>query len=246
MTYSSEIQWIDNRPDIPPLQGTDGVIKYQSTGPFRISLTNAETPGKSMIDGGSQGTERAAKSARYATTNNKNGTVTESVRDPGVVFSSLAFYVYTSRDVTSLPAEKKEDEDPNAASGPIIDVGVRFSGDDQAKLSFKISDSFLKTIKEEDLLQKYLQEGKSRPETLEELTLALLIETASIGWQADLTDYTVDLLTSLAANKPIYARGSLERYSANSVTIDIQEFKVGQIPCEKYPANNRTSCRSVC
>lgn len=133
---------------------------------------------------------------------------------------------FTSAEVTALIAKA------NATSGPIKDVAVKFSGDNQGEVSFKISEAFIKTIKEEDLIRKFLQKGEQRcPGNLEELVLTILIETASIGLhRVDLTEFTVDLLSSLAANKPIYARGSLERFSANSVTIDIQEVRVGQIP----------------
>ena len=125
LTYSSEMEWVDDRPDIPPAQGTGGTIKYQSTGPFRIALTNEETPGKSMVDyGGSSGTDRAAKSARYAKTNIKNGTVSESVRDPDTIFTSLAFYVYTSRHVDALPTEEKKD-DSFTFTGTIVDYADR-------------------------------------------------------------------------------------------------------------------------
>ena len=125
LTYNSEVKWIDDRADIPPAQGTGGTITYQSTGPFRIALTNAETPGKSMVDyGGSSGTDRAAKSARYAKTNIKNGTVSESVRDPDTVFTSLAFYVYTSRHVDTLPTEETKD-DSFTFTGTIVDYADR-------------------------------------------------------------------------------------------------------------------------
>ena len=125
LTYSSEMEWVDDRPNIPPMQGTGGTVTYQSTGPFRISLTNEETPGKSMVNyGGMSGTERAAKSARYAKSNIKNGTVTESVRDPDTLFTLLAFYVYTSRHVDALPTEETKD-DSFTFTGKIVDYADR-------------------------------------------------------------------------------------------------------------------------
>jgi hypothetical protein len=131
---------------------------------------------------------------------------------------------FSSAEVTALIATA------NKNSGTIKDVNVKFGADNNGEISFKVSDEFIKSIKEEDLLRSFRQRGQVQPQTLEELVLLLLVETASIGApDGDLTEYTVNLLTSLAANKPIYARGSLERFSANSVTVNIEEVQVGQI-----------------
>ena len=125
LTYSSEMQWFDDRTDIPPMQGTDGTIEFQSTGQFRIALTNEETPGKSMFYyGGTQGSETAAQSYRYAINNIKDGSVVEDVRDPDVYFTSLPFYVFTSRHLGDLPTVE-ENDDNYSFTGTIVDYADR-------------------------------------------------------------------------------------------------------------------------
>ncbi|MDP3058712.1 MAG: hypothetical protein Q8N36_04580, partial [bacterium] len=67
-------------------------------------------------------------------------------------------------------------------------------------------------------------------ETLGSPSLSGLMAAAYKAAAVDITEYTINLLTGLAANKPIYAKGSLERYSANNVIVDITEVKLGIIP----------------
>ncbi len=125
LTYSSEMQWIDDRgADVPYGQGTDGTIKFQSTGPLRIALTNNTTPEKSMVNYGGSSLELAAKSVRIAKANIQGGTVSEAIRDPDTLFTNLAFNVFTSRQVDTLPNEEKKN-DSFTFTGNIVDYADR-------------------------------------------------------------------------------------------------------------------------
>jgi hypothetical protein len=57
----------------------------------------------------------------------------------------------------------------------------------------------------------------------------LLVAVIFSSAQTDLTGFTVDLLTGLAAGKPIYASGRLARSSSNSVEINVTSVRVGMI-----------------
>jgi hypothetical protein len=46
---------------------------------------------------------------------------------------------------------------------------------------------------------------------------------------ADLTNFVVDYITSVAANKPVYASGELTKTSNNSINVRIDSLKVGRI-----------------
>lgn len=132
---------------------------------------------------------------------------------------------FTAAEVTSLIAVA------NDTRGAIKDVAVSFGPNNTGEVSFKVSAEFIKKLKEERFPTALLEGLSAGPESPKGLLLSLLAAPASVRPDSkDLTDYTINLLTTLAANKPIYAKGKLERYTPNSVTINIEEVRVGQVP----------------
>lgn len=128
---------------------------------------------------------------------------------------------FTSAEVTALIASANEN------SGPIRDTKVKFGTNGEGEVSSKLTKEFIDRVKNDpNLRNRILAEIPPQgPTTVEQLLVAILFSTA----QTDLTGFTVDLLTGLAAGKPIYASGRVARTSSNSVEINVTSVRVGMI-----------------
>lgn len=105
----------------------------------------------------------------------------------------------------------------NAEGGPISDFRVSFNGGNSGEISFKLTDTFLDFIKEQNMI--------SLPNNSHAHNLKWL-PVVSAG---DISDTVINFITNVAANKPVYASGSLSRTSDKSVSVNISSLKVGQI-----------------
>jgi hypothetical protein len=107
----------------------------------------------------------------------------------------------------------------NQSGGPISDFKVAFLGNNEGELSFKITDQFLNFIKEENMI--YVPTS-----TFSAISNSYLFASTSNS----ITDTVVNFITNIAANKPVYAKGTLTKTSEHSITVHISSLKVGQIP----------------
>lgn len=109
-------------------------------------------------------------------------------------------------------------EEANKDQGPIKDFAVAFHENNTGELSFKLTESFADFLVEENLVFNI----KKR-----KLALSPLIAFTSAS--NDLTDFVTNYITTVAANKPVYAKGQLLKTSSNTISVKIESLKVGQI-----------------
>ena len=105
----------------------------------------------------------------------------------------------------------------NAEGGPISDFKVAFIGDQKGEMSFKLTENFIDFIKEQNMI--LLPSDK----------MASGFWYASVASTSSISDTVVNFITNVAANKPVYASGTLARTTDKSVSIHIESLKVGQI-----------------
>jgi len=104
----------------------------------------------------------------------------------------------------------------NADGGPISDFKVSFNGNNEGELSFKLTDTFVKFIQDQNMVQN----------SSSKFAWLSYFPTASTN---SISDTVIKFITNTAANKPVYAKGTLSRTTENSVSIHIESLKVGQI-----------------
>jgi len=109
-------------------------------------------------------------------------------------------------------------EEANKAKGPISDFRVAFHDDNQGELSFNLTESFVDFLVEENIVKG-----------LEEKRIVMSPLLAFTTANADLTNVVINYITSVAANKPVYASGELTKTSTNSINVRIDSLKVGRI-----------------
>lgn len=114
----------------------------------------------------------------------------------------------------------------NANGGPISDFKVSFNGDNEGEMSFTLTDAFIDFIQEQNMVE--LKKQKL-------FALSSLFPLASTG--NSMTDTVIKIITNVAANKPVYAKGTLMRTSDNSVSINITALQVGQLPMSEGVIN---------
>jgi hypothetical protein len=106
----------------------------------------------------------------------------------------------------------------NANGGPITNFKVSFNGNNEGEMSFRITDAFIDFIQEQNMIQ--LTNQKTAYSTF-------LMPLASAS--NNLSDTVIKIISSVASNKPVYAKGTLSRTNSNAVSIDITTLKVGQL-----------------
>lgn len=106
----------------------------------------------------------------------------------------------------------------NANGGPISNFKVSFNGDNEGELSFRLTDDFINFIQEQNMIQRTKQKMA---------TLRFLMPLASTS--NNMTDTVIKIISSVASNKPVYAKGTLSRTGSNTVNIDITSLQVGQL-----------------
>lgn len=105
----------------------------------------------------------------------------------------------------------------NANGGPISDFKVAFNGNDEGEISFKLTDSFIRFIEDQNII--------SLPNNAHAFNYFISPLASTSG----IKDTIVKFITGVAVNKPVYASGSLIKVSENSVSLNITSLKVGQI-----------------
>jgi len=106
----------------------------------------------------------------------------------------------------------------NANGGPITNFKVSFIGNNEGEMSFKITDAFIDFIQEQNMIKLTNQKMAYN---------SFLMPLASASNSA--SDTVIKIISSVASNKPVYARGTLSRTNANAVSIEITTLKVGQL-----------------
>ena len=114
----------------------------------------------------------------------------------------------------------------NANGGPISDFKVSFNGDNEGEMSFKLTDAFIDFIQEQNMVELQNQNL---------FAFSSLFPLASTG--NSMTDTVIKIITNVAANKPVYAKGTLMRTSDNSVSINITALQVGQLQMSQSVIN---------
>lgn len=109
-------------------------------------------------------------------------------------------------------------EATNKTKGPISNFRVAFHDNNQGELSFNLTENFVDFLVEENIV-------KSFEEKMIVMSPIAVLTTAN----ADLTNFVVNYITSVAANKPVYASGELIKTSSNSINVRIDSLKVGRI-----------------
>lgn len=106
----------------------------------------------------------------------------------------------------------------NANGGPISNFKVSFNGNNEGEMSFKLTDSFIDFIQEQNMIQLL-----NRKMAINTFLMPLASASNSTS------DTVIKIITSVASNKPVYAKGTLSRTDSNSVSIHISTLKVGQL-----------------
>lgn len=106
----------------------------------------------------------------------------------------------------------------NANGGPITNFKVSFNGNNEGEMSFKLTDSFIDFIQEQNMIQLSNQKIAYN---------AFLIPLASASNST--SDTVIKVISAVASNKPVYAKGTLTRTNENAVSIHIDSLKVGQL-----------------
>lgn len=114
----------------------------------------------------------------------------------------------------------------NANGGPISDFKVSFNGDNEGEMSFKLTDAFIDFIQEQNMVELQNQNL---------FAITSFFPLASTG--NSMTDTVIKIITNVAANKPVYAKGTLSRTSSNSVSINITALQVGQLQMSQSVIN---------
>ncbi len=107
----------------------------------------------------------------------------------------------------------------NQSGGPVSDFRVAFLGGNSGEISFKLTDQFVNFIQEHNMI--LIPTSKS-------LAFSSVFPIASSS--NSITDTVIKFITNVAANKPVYAKGTLTKTSEHSVTVHIESLKVGQLP----------------
>lgn len=151
----------------------------------------------------------------------KSAVAIEDIREINLV--TLAKKEYTTNGVNTVDASFTNAEMSalidmaNADGGPISNFKVSFNGNNEGEISFKLTDSFVDFIQEQNMIQN------------SESIFAWIpyLQSASTN---NITDTVIKFITNTAVNKPVYAKGTLSRTTDQSVSIHIESLKVGQIP----------------
>lgn len=106
----------------------------------------------------------------------------------------------------------------NANGGPITNFKVSFNGNNEGEMSFRITDAFIDFIQEQNMIQLLNKKTAYN---------AFLMPLASASNSA--SDTVIKIISSVASNKPVYAKGTLSRTNSNAVSIYITTLKVGQL-----------------
>lgn len=109
-------------------------------------------------------------------------------------------------------------EEANKVNGPISDFRVAFHDNNHGELSFNLTENFVDFLVEENIVRNFEKKRMA-------MSPILVLTSAN----ADLTNFVVDYITSVAANKPVYASGELTKTSNNSINVRIDSLKVGRI-----------------
>lgn len=109
-------------------------------------------------------------------------------------------------------------EEANKVRGPISDFRVAFHDNNQGELSFNLTEKFVDFLVEENIVTNFDEKR---------MVMSPILGLTSAN--ADLTNFVIDYITSVAANKPVYASGELTKTSNNSINVRIDSLKVGRI-----------------
>lgn len=105
----------------------------------------------------------------------------------------------------------------NQNGGPIKNFRVKFLGNNQGEISFKLTSTAVDFIKNNNLIKNTA-------------VIVSFIAPPQYSFAAiTVTDFVVKYLSGIVNNKPIYAKGKLERTSANSLSLNIESISVGQV-----------------
>jgi len=110
----------------------------------------------------------------------------------------------------------------NDESGPLRDFKVNFMEDGELEMSFKLSPDIAELIEEAGILEDVELQSVG----------ANYLNMTSVG-SLSLTQQLVEYLSQAANNKPIYAKGTLERSGYNNVDVRIDEIRVGIVPLDR-------------
>ena len=114
----------------------------------------------------------------------------------------------------------------NANGGPITNFKVSFIGNNEGEMSFKITDAFIDFIQEQNMVKLTNQKTAYN---------SFLMPLASAS--NSVSDTVIKIISSVASNKPVYARGTLSRTNSNAVSIEITTLKVGQLTLSEEIVN---------
>ncbi len=122
---------------------------------------------------------------------------------------------FTSEEMSALISSANDN------GGPIKDVRVAFGDDGNGEVSFKLSDTFVDFLYEENILTFELGAKKAYALTSDSYS--------SNPLDRSLTERVVSYINNVANNRPVYATGELTRTSSNSIEIDIERLTVGRV-----------------
>ena len=151
----------------------------------------------------------------------KSAVAIEDIREINLV--TLAKKDYTTTGINTVDASFTNSEMSalidmaNADGGPISNFKVSFNGNNEGEMSFKLTDSFVQFIQDQNMIQNLDSKFAWIP----------YLQSASTN---NITDTVIKFITNTAVNKPVYAKGTLSRTTDQSVSIHIESLKVGQIP----------------
>lgn len=160
--------------------------------------------------------------ADYETAYEKSQINVESIEELNLV--TLAKGDFTTSGTNAIEAAFSNEEmsalidTANANGGPITDFKVSFNGNNQGEMSFNLTDAFIDFIKEQNMVES---ESQRLLVSISPFTLA--------STSSSMSDTVIKIITNVAANKPVYAKGTLIRTSSNSISIDITSLQVGQL-----------------
>ena len=132
--------------------------------------------------------------------------------EPGEKTLDIDTYL-TSEEFSALVA------DANDEKGPLKEFKIKFTGDDQLELSFKLPPNVEELIEEAGIL-----------DVLRSQNVNMVFLNMIKGTVISLTERLVDFLSNQADNKPIYAKGKLVKSGPNSVSVKIESVRVGSVP----------------
>lgn len=119
---------------------------------------------------------------------------------------------FTNSEMTALVDQANND------SGPFQNYRMKFIGNDEGEMSFKLSDHFTQFLQEKGYIngrkQSFLVAHNPYLRTL----------------SVTVTDNIVKYISGLVDGKPVYAKGYLRRVDNNSVDIEISALQVGMVP----------------